>query len=89
MIVECLPLPISVRARYYRHGIDVMTSSVRRTSPGSLSPRAKTHNYLNLIMADLEVQATDPAAFTVLLDENGNLCEGHGSTSSSSWTARC
>ncbi|MGE0256040.1 MAG: aminotransferase class IV [Alphaproteobacteria bacterium] len=79
VIVECLPLPLTVRARYYRHGIDVMTSSVRRTSPGALSPRAKTHNYLNLIMADLEVQATDPAAFTVLLDENGNLCEGRGS----------
>jgi branched-chain amino acid aminotransferase len=43
------------------------------------SPRAKTHNYLNLILADLEVQAQNPEAFAVLLDENGNLCEGRGS----------
>ena len=53
--------------------------SVRRTPPSSLSPRAKTHNYLNLIMGDLEVHARDPHAWSVLLDENGNLCEGMGS----------
>ncbi|MDP6121205.1 MAG: aminotransferase class IV, partial [Rhodospirillales bacterium] len=39
----------------------------------------KTHNYLNLIMADLEVHGRDPDAWAVLLDENGNLCEGMGS----------
>jgi branched-chain amino acid aminotransferase len=44
-----------------------------------LSPRAKTHNYLNLILADKEVKAAQPQAWSVLLDENGNLCEGIGS----------
>jgi len=44
-----------------------------------LSPRAKTHNYLNTIMADLEVKAENPKAWSVLLDENGNLAEGIGS----------
>jgi branched-chain amino acid aminotransferase len=44
-----------------------------------LSPRAKTHNYLNLILADKEVKAAQPQAWSVLLDENGNLCEGVGS----------
>ena len=43
------------------------------------SPRAKTHNYLNLIMADKEVKARHPEAWSVLLDENGNLAEGTGS----------
>ena len=45
----------------------------------SLTPRAKTHNYLNLIVADQEVQSIDPEAWAVLLDVNGNLCEGMGS----------
>ena len=47
--------------------------------PDSLTPRAKTHNYLNLIVADQEVQSVDPEAWAVLLDVNGNLCEGLGS----------
>jgi len=79
VIVECLPLPLTTRAKLYRDGIDVMVPATRRTSPSMQSPRAKTHNYLNLILADLEVQAQNPEAFAVLLDENGNLCEGRGS----------
>ena len=53
--------------------------SIRRTPPSILSPRAKTHNYLNLILADREVKASRPEAWSVLLDEHGNLCEGIGS----------
>ena len=44
-----------------------------------MSPRAKTHNYLNLVLGDLEAQATDPDSWAILLDENGNLTEGRGS----------
>jgi branched-chain amino acid aminotransferase len=78
VIVECLPLPLSTRAKLYRDGINVIVPATRRISPDMLSPRAKTHNYLNLILADLEVQAQNQEAFAVLLDENGNLCEGRG-----------
>lgn len=79
VIVECLPLPLSTRAKLYRDGIDMIVSSVRRTAPDMLSPRAKTHNYLNLIMADEEVKAQDPEAYALLLDHNGNVSEGRGS----------
>ena len=44
-----------------------------------LSPRAKTHNYLNMIMAEKPVKALNPDAWPLLLDENGNLAEGLGS----------
>jgi branched-chain amino acid aminotransferase len=79
VIVECMPLPLKERASLFRDGIDVIVPSVRRVPPDSLTPRAKTHNYLNLIMADREVRARDPKAWAVLLDVNGNLCEGLGS----------
>lgn len=79
VIIECTPIPFKARAAHFRDGIDVIVPSVRRTPPGSLSPRAKTHNYLNMIMGDLEVHAQDDNAWAVLLDENGNLCEGLGS----------
>jgi len=79
VVIECMPLPLKARARSFMEGIKVMIPSHRRTPPESLTPRAKTHNYLNLIVASQEVQAIDPSAWAILLDVNGNLCEGLGS----------
>jgi len=79
VIVECVPLPLRERAKHFRDGIDVITPSLRRTPPDSLSPRAKMHQYLNLVLADREVKAQNPSAWAVLLDANGNLSEGQGS----------
>ena len=79
VIVDCQPLPFKARAAHYRDGIRVVVPSVRRTPPSSLSPRVKTHNYLNMIVADQEVRDRDPEAWAVLLDENGSLAEGMGS----------
>ncbi len=79
VIVECLPLPLKSRAHMFRDGARAVTPSIRRTPPEVLSPRVKTLNYLNLIVADHEVHARDPNAWAILLDINGNLCEGLGS----------
>ena len=79
VIVEASPLPLRERAENYRSGLKIVTPSIRRPPPDTLSPRAKTHNYLNLVLADLEVQARDPDALAVLLDTNGNFAEGKGS----------
>jgi branched-chain amino acid aminotransferase len=79
VIVDCVPLPLRERAKHFRDGIDVVTPSQRRTPPDSLSPRAKMHQYLNLVLADREVKAQNPDAWAVLLDVNGNLAEGQGS----------
>jgi branched-chain amino acid aminotransferase len=79
IIVECIPLPLKNRARLFRDGIDIIVPPTRRVSPDMLSPRAKTHNYLNLVMADLEAKAQDKEAWSVLLDAQGHLAEGIGS----------
>jgi branched-chain amino acid aminotransferase len=79
VVIEILPLPLKKRAKFYRDGADVMLTSLRRTSPSMLSPRAKMHNYLNMIVAEMPVKAADPDAWAILLDENGNLAEGMGS----------
>ena len=79
VIIECKPLPLAARARLYRDGIDVRIPSVRRVPPDSVSPRAKSHNYLNLIMGDLEVKSQDPESWALLLDNRGFLAEGIGS----------
>ncbi|RMF86569.1 MAG: hypothetical protein D6736_14835 [Nitrospinota bacterium] len=44
-----------------------------------MSPRAKVHNYINMVLADLEVKAQNPEAWAILLDINGNIAEGIGS----------
>ena len=80
VIVECLPLPLKSRAPHVpRRRPKSVTPSIRRTPPEVLSPRVKTLNYLNLIVADHEVHARDPDAWAILLDVNGNICEGLGS----------
>jgi branched-chain amino acid aminotransferase len=79
VVLECAPLPFVQRAKLFKEGIRVMVPSHRRVPPDSLTPRAKTHNYLNLVVANQEVQSVDPEAWAVLLDVNGNLCEGLGS----------
>jgi len=79
VIVECQPLPLRERAKVFRDGIEVIVPSMRRTPPDALSPRAKMHQYLNLILADHEAKAQNPEAWAVLLDVNGNLAEGQGS----------
>ncbi len=79
VVLECAPLPLTQRAKLFKEGIRVVVPSHRRTPPESLTPRAKTHNYLNMIVANQEVQSADPEAWAVLLDVNGNLAEGMGS----------
>ncbi len=79
IVIECVPLPFKARARYYRDGIPVVVPSVRRTPPEVQSPRAKVHNYVNLVQATMEVTSQNPDNWAILLDTNGNLSEGPGS----------
>jgi branched-chain amino acid aminotransferase len=79
VVLECAPLPFMQRAKLFKEGIRVITPAHRRVPPDSLTPRAKTHNYLNLIVANHEAQSIDPESWAVLLDVNGNLAEGMGS----------
>ena len=79
VIVESVPLPFAARAKYYKNGMPVVIPSVRRTPPEVLSPRAKIQNYANLVQAEFEVKDKNPDGWPILLDMNGNLCEGPGS----------
>ncbi|MBM3944537.1 MAG: hypothetical protein FJ317_03490, partial [SAR202 cluster bacterium] len=46
VVIECHPLPLKERAKSFRDGLQIVTPSVRRTPPESMSPRAKVHNYI-------------------------------------------
>ena len=79
VIIECTPLPLKARAALFRDGVKVQVPATRRTPPDAQSPRAKTHNYLNLLLADREVRSIDRHAWAELLDHSGNIAEGLGS----------
>ena len=64
----------------FHEGIDMHIPSIRRIPPGFLNPSVKSHNYLNLVLADLEVRDKGPNTWAVLLDTRGFLCEGIGVT---------
>ena len=78
VIVDCQRLPHRERGEIYRDGFEVLVPSVRRPATDVQSSRAKMRNYLNFVLAELEVKAGGPKALAVLLDTHGNLAEGHG-----------
>jgi branched-chain amino acid aminotransferase len=79
LVIDVSPLPLDARAAMYRDGAEIMTTTMRRTAPSMLSPRAKMNNYLNMIVAAQPIKAAQPEAWPLLLDEHGNLAEGQGS----------
>jgi branched-chain amino acid aminotransferase len=61
----------------YEKGLTLSTCSVRRIPPAALSPRIKSLNYLNNILAKIEAQQAD-AAEGVMLNEQGYVAECTG-----------
>ncbi len=64
-------------AELYENGLEVITSSVTRNHPGALSPRIKSLNYLNNILAKIE--AIDAGVLeAVMLNTQGFVAECTG-----------
>lgn len=61
----------------YEKGLTMATCSVRRIPPAALSPRIKSLNYLNNILAKIEAQQAG-AAEGVMLNEQGYVAECTG-----------
>ena len=62
---------------YYQNGMGVITASTIRNHPAALSPRIKSMNYLNNIMA--KVEALDAGCMeAVMLNHVGNVAECTG-----------
>ena len=57
-----------------RKGIKVITSAIRRNGPDVLSPRIKSTNYLNNILAKLQANAVG-AQDAIFLNAQGQVCE--------------
>ncbi|WP_164102114.1 branched-chain-amino-acid transaminase [Candidatus Laterigemmans baculatus] len=62
---------------FYRDGLDLVTASTIRNHPGALSPRIKSLNYLNNIMAKLEGLRAG-CVEALMLNHNGEVAECTG-----------
>ena len=78
LVIECYPLPFAERAPYYRDGLQVVTPSVRRTPPESMSPRAKVHNYINIVQANMGGQVAEPRRLGHAAGYERQHSGGHG-----------
>jgi branched-chain amino acid aminotransferase len=64
-------------AALYEKGLTMITCATRRTAPAALSPRIKSLNYLNNVLAKIEAQQAG-AAEGVMLNEQGYVAECTG-----------
>lgn len=78
IVIDCVPLPLKARAPFFKQGVDMAVAARRRIPPEALSPNAKTLNYLNMMLAQREVEATSPGHWALMCDRDGNLAEGAG-----------
>lgn len=62
---------------YYRQGLDLITVATRRNSPTALAPSIKSLNYLNNILAKIEVSAAG-CLEGVMLNQEGYVAECTG-----------
>lgn len=62
---------------YYKKGLSLITSSIRRNSPDTLSPAIKSLNYLNNILARNEAVRAN-AQEAIMLNDQGYVCECSG-----------
>ena len=62
---------------YYRNGLSIITSSVVRNHPAALSPRIKSLNYLNNILAKLEGKQAG-CVEALMLNTRGEIAECTG-----------
>ncbi|MFT5401028.1 MAG: branched-chain amino acid aminotransferase [Gammaproteobacteria bacterium] len=78
VVIDCVPLPLRARANFFTRGIPVAIAKRPKIAPAALSPNAKTCNYLNMMLAQRELNDSHPGAWALMLDPHGNIAEGAG-----------
>lgn len=78
VVIDCVPLPLRARAAFFRDGAPAAIPARRRVPPEALSPNVKSNNYLNMMIAQREVDAVGSGAWALMLDRNGDIAEGPG-----------
>jgi len=75
VIIFCKPLEFAYFAHGYQHGVHAVIPPTRRTPFQCLDPKIKSTSRLNLVLAEIEAKLVDPAAWSMILDVDGNIAE--------------
>ena len=75
VIIYTFPVPFGAFAKWVTRGARAVTPATRRTPSQCLDPRAKVSNRMNDILADMEANAADPEAYSLMLDLSGSIAE--------------
>jgi branched-subunit amino acid aminotransferase/4-amino-4-deoxychorismate lyase len=73
--VHTFPLPFELWARKVQAGAHLITPSVRNVSPQCWDPQIKCRSRMHYYLAEKEARLTDPEAYALLLDLDGNITE--------------
>jgi branched-chain amino acid aminotransferase len=76
--IYTVPLPFARWAKQYKEGVHAVITSIRRTSPECVDPKAKVLSRINLQLAQMEATRVESGAYALMLDLNGNVTEGPG-----------
>jgi len=74
VIVYTRPLDYAMMVKRFA-GVRLLTPSTRRMPAESLCPGAKIANKMSFHVANAEIQAADPEAYSLLLDIHGHVAE--------------
>ncbi len=82
VVISCFPLVkrLGGMAHAYEQGVDLVVSSQRAIPAEILSPQIKSRGRLDYLLARLQVAEQCPGATGVLLDTQGFIVEGTGTT---------
>lgn len=82
VIIQCVPLlrRQGKMAATYRNGVDLVVPHQRAIPADILSPQIKSRGRLDYILARIQAKAMKPGATGVLLDADGFLTEGTGTS---------
>jgi branched-chain amino acid aminotransferase len=78
VIISCFPITFNHYARFYKTGAHAVTPSICISPPISQDPKLKCRSRVNYHMADLQARQSDPDAYCLMLDIQGNIAENRG-----------
>lgn len=81
VMIAAFPLKPIVKGAYklYTEGVHAVVTSQRTIPAQYLDPKVKNRSRLHYKIAEIEAKRTDPAAWALLLDDQGFITEGAGS----------
>ena len=73
--VHTFRLPFELWAKKQRDGVHLITPSIRQVPRECIPPHMKCRSRMHYFLAEQEVRQTDPEAWALLLDQQGNITE--------------